>query len=90
MKRAMFFAGGVLWLGFALGFAAFLAQYLGGGAGLQFFGGAPSSGSVLLGLVHVLGLGTAIMICFAIGAGLFARGIVAHSEKESDNAEITK
>ena len=76
MKRAMFLFGGVLWLCFALGFVAFLLQYLTGGAGLQFFGGAPSSsGSVFLGLVHVVGFGTASLICFAIGAGLFARGI---------------
>lgn len=76
MKRAMFFLGGLLWLGFALGFAALLVAYIARGAGLQFFGGPVISGSVLLGLVHLVGLGTAMLICFAIGAGLCARGIV--------------
>jgi uncharacterized membrane protein YraQ (UPF0718 family) len=76
MKRAMFFVGGILWLCFALGFAAFLMQYVSHDAGLQFFGGAPSSGSVLLGLAHLVGFATAILICFAVGVGLFAKGIV--------------
>jgi hypothetical protein len=40
MKRVMFLMGGVLWLCFALGFGAFLVRYIGGGAGLQSFGGA--------------------------------------------------
>ncbi|HWC58560.1 MAG TPA: hypothetical protein VHC44_02625 [Verrucomicrobiae bacterium] len=81
MKRAMFLMGGVLWLCFALGFGAFLVRYISSGAGLQFFGGPPSSGSVLLGLVQVVGFSTAILICFAIGAGLCARGMVG---KEAD------
>ena len=67
--------GGVLWLLFGLGFAAFLVAYISGGAGLQFFGGPVSPESVLLGLVHLVGLGTAILICFAIGVGLCARGM---------------
>jgi hypothetical protein len=82
MKRAMFLTGGVLWLCFALGFAAFLAQYIFQGAGLQFFGGAPSSGSVLLGLAHFFGFGTAVLICFAIGVGLCARGMVGKEEDQ--------
>ena len=76
MNRAMFFIGGLLWLGFALGFAAFLVRYITGGAGLQFSGGPVSSGSVLLGLLHVVGFGTAILLCFAIGIGLCARAVV--------------
>lgn len=76
MKRAMLTIGGVLWLGFALGFAVFLLQYLNGGAGLQFFGPPVSCGSVLLGLVHLTGFATAIFSCFAVGVGLLAHGIV--------------
>ena len=75
--------GGVLWLGFALGFGAFLVQYIGGGAGLQFFGGPVSSGSVLLGLVHLIGFGTAMLLCFAVGIGFCARAVV--SEKGDSN-----
>jgi hypothetical protein len=90
MKRAMFLMGGVLWLGFALGFAAFLVGYIGGGAGLRFFGGPVSSGSVLLGLVHLVGFGTAILLCFAIGVGLCARGIVEKDRKEQDDGKVTE
>lgn len=91
MKRAMFLAGGALWLCFALGFAVFLVMYLGGGAGLQFFGGPVSPGSVLLGLVHLVGLCTAILICFAIGVGLCMRGIAGEKAIEGmSDAEITE
>lgn len=55
-----------------------------GVAGLQVFGGPVSSGSVLLGLVHLTGFVAAIVICFAIGAGLCARGLVSHREHEQD------
>ncbi len=84
----MYLLGGLLWLGFALGFAAFLVGYIGGGAGLQFFGGPVSSGSVLLGLVHVVGFGTAILLCFAIGVWLCARGVVGEKDgKELDGLD---
>jgi len=80
MKRAMFLMGGMLWLCFALGFGFFFMRYIGGGAGLHFFGGPVSSGSVLLGLVHLVGLSTAILICFAIGVGLCARAAVTEKD----------
>lgn len=80
MKRTMFLFGGVLWLCFALGFAAFLVRYISGGAGLQFFGGPVSLGSVLLGLVHLVGFGTMILLCFAIGVGLCAHGMVGRKD----------
>ena len=83
--------GGVLWLCFALGFGAFLVRYIGDGAGLQFFGGPVSSGSVLLGLVHLIGFGTAILLCFAIGVGLCARGTVCEkSNEEANDAKVTE
>ena len=85
MKRAMFFIGGMLWLCFALGFGALLIRYISGGAGVQLFDGPVSSSSVLLGLVHLVGFGAAILLCFAIGAGLCGRGIVAGKQpNESD------
>jgi len=76
MKRAMLLIGGILWLGFAGGFFVFLLQYLSGGAGLQFFGPPVCCGSVLLGLIHLTGFATAIFLCFAVGVGLLAHGIV--------------
>jgi hypothetical protein len=91
MKRAMFIVGGLLWLGFALGFGTFLVRYILAGAGIQFFGGPPTSGSVLLGLVHVIGFATAILICFAIGVGLSAHGIVGgkHDDTRAGTQIIT-
>ena len=87
MKRILLSIGGACWFLFALGFAAFLVQYIAGGAGLQFFRPSVSSGSILLGLVHVVGLCAAIILCFAIGAGLCARGSVRDAdEKKPDRA----
>jgi hypothetical protein len=50
---------------------------------LQFFGPPVSSGSILLGLVHVVGFATAVVLCFAIGAGLCARGIVREDDTKN-------
>jgi hypothetical protein len=79
-KRTFFVIGGSFWFLVAAGFCFFLFDYVNGGAGLQIFRGPVNSGSVLLGLVHVTGFGAAIVICFAIGAGLCARGLIAHRE----------
>ena len=76
MKRALLFSAGLLWFAFALGFGGFMVLYIAQGAGLQFLGPTVSSGSLLLGLVHFVGLATAALICFAIGASLCARAIV--------------
>ena len=80
VKRIMYVVGGIFWLLFSLGFGLILVDYLAGGAGLQFVGGPVSSGSVLLGLVHFTGFVTAVVICFAVGAALCARGLVSHRE----------
>jgi hypothetical protein len=77
MKRGMIFALGLMWFGFALGFGFLLVQYVAQGAGYQFFAPIAFSGSVLLGLVHFVGLCTAVLICFALGCGLCARAVVA-------------
>jgi hypothetical protein len=84
VKRIIYVVGGVFWLLFSLGFGLILVDYIAGGAGLQVFAGPVSSGSVLLGLVHLTGLVVAIIICFAIGAGLCARGLVSYREHEQD------
>ena len=86
MKRAMFLIVGACWFLFALGFGIVLLQYIGEGAGLQFFGWMFSSGSVLIGLVHVVGFVIAAFLCFAIGAGLLARGLV----REREDVENTR
>lgn len=88
-KRVIFVIGGVFWFLFSLGFGFVLVQYVAGGAGLQFFPGPPSSGSLLLGLVHLTGLVAAIVISFAIGAGLCACGLVSDEEQEQDNGRVS-
>jgi len=88
MKRALIFSAGLLWFAFALGFGFFLVQYVAQGAGLQFFVPTISAGSVALGLVQFVGLATAVLICFAIGAGLCASAIVPKDRHENRNAEI--
>ena len=86
MRRVTFLVAGVLWLFFAFGFGFFLLLYLGQGAGLQFFGWMFSSGSVLVGLVYVVGCVVAAFLCFTIGTSLLARGFV----RTGDDCDKTK
>ena len=76
----MFLIAGSCWLLFAFGFVFILLQYIEQGAGLQFFGWMFSSGSVLIGLVHLVGFVIAAFLCFAIGAALLCRGFVKAEE----------
>jgi hypothetical protein len=82
LKRVIYVVGGVLWILFSVGFGVILFKYITGGAGLQSIGGPVSSGSVLLGLVHLTGFVAAAVICFAIGAGLCARGLISVKANE--------
>jgi hypothetical protein len=94
MKRAMFFICGVCWFAFGAGFGLFLLQYAANGAGLQDVGPrwlipgqAVSPGSVLVGLVHVVGLFTLSAFCFVVGIGLCLRGSVSFPENPSGKTE---
>ena len=89
MKRARFLIAGACWLLFALGFGIVLLEYIRQGAGLQFFGWMFSSGSVLIGLVHVVGFVIAAFLCFAIGAVLLARAFV-HAGEDPQKPELKK
>lgn len=82
-RRAIYVVGGMLWFLVSLGFGFILMRYVEGGAGLQFFGGPVSSGSVMLGLAHVTGFIVAAIICFAIGAVWCAHGLVLDRGYES-------
>lgn len=89
MKRIGLLIGGLSGFACALGFAILLLGYISGGSGLQlvglplpFFGEPVSSGSILIGLVHVVGLATASFLCFAVGAGFCAYGIVPQQASE--------
>jgi len=84
MKRAMFLIGGACWLLFAAGFGFFLVLYLTQGAGLECFDSTVSAGSVSMGLVPVVGLVAASVLCFIVGAGLCAHGIVNESQEEAE------
>jgi len=75
---------GILWMLFAFGFLFLLYEYLVQGAGLQLWIPVVSSGSVLVGLVHFVGLCAASLLCLAVGAGCWARGIVKPDTKKEE------
>ena len=85
MKRTLLLLGGLCWLLFAVGFAVFLVQYATDGAGLPFFGLSISSGSIALGVFHVIDISAASLFCFSIGAVMCAQGIVL--KKQTKMAE---
>ena len=74
MKRTIFVMAGFCWFLFALVFVFLLVMYLAAGAGLGLLGLGLSSGSILSGWAHVVGLIMASVVCFAIGAGLCLHG----------------
>lgn len=79
MRAAIFLAGGLCWFGAALFLAICAWYYFTDAAGLQLFPLSISSGSVLVGLIHLLGFGFGAFTCFAIGVGLCAHGLVPPS-----------
>src|SRR5438105_2563106 len=81
MKGAMLVLGGLCWFLFAAGFGWFLVQYVSQGAGWQFGGVGISPGGILIGLVHVVGLSMAVLLCLVVGVGLCVHGLVPHSEE---------
>jgi uncharacterized membrane protein YqhA len=97
MKTVMFIICGLCWFVFGLGFGLFLLQYMAHGAGLQdvgsvlpSFGTAVSPGSVLIGLVHVVGLYMISALCFVIGIGLCSHGISLRRDDNHEKAEHPK
>jgi hypothetical protein len=89
MKRAIFLICGVCWFAFGLGFGFFLLQYAVHGEGLQVivprwpaFGQMVLPGSVLVGLVHVVGMFALSALSFVVGIGLFSRGWVSNRDDE--------
>src|ERR1017187_3665209 len=88
MKRVVFIFCGLCWLGFAVAAGILSWRYLLGGADSQDSVFAlkilspVSSGSILVGLVHLVGFLMLTLLCLAIGAGLFLHGLVAHQSDE--------
>ncbi len=85
----MMVIAGLCWFAAALGFGFLLVQYLAQGAGLQVFGFylGVSSSTVLLGLAHVVGFAAAAFLCFAIGVGFCAHGLVPPPKPEQEVPE---
>jgi hypothetical protein len=88
MKRAMFIFCGLTWFLFGLFVGIFSLGYLVCDTGsrdsveiLQIFSPI-SSGSILVGLVHVVGFFTLAVFCLLIGAGLFLHGLVPAEPNE--------
>jgi hypothetical protein len=86
MKRLGQLIGGLSGFGCAVGFALLLLSYITEGSGLQMiglprelFGDPVSSGSIVVGLVHVVGFAMASFLCFAVGAAFCAHAIVPES-----------
>jgi len=93
MKRVLFLICGLCWFGFGLGFGLFLLQYMAHGAGLQdvgsvvpFFGAAVSPGSILIGLMHFVGLAMISALCFAVGIGLCSHGFSSRGNENHEKA----
>ena len=82
VKKIVLIILGACWLLASLAFLVFLMEYVAEGAGLQFFGWALWSGTVLIGLVHVVGLLLGCGFCFVIGVGLCAHGLVSSRPRD--------
>jgi len=78
IKRTAWMVAGLCWLTFALVFALFFWQYLTENAGLIIFNSGISPINNLIALVHIVGLIMATVICFVLGLGFGAYGLVAH------------
>jgi len=91
MKRLGQLIGGIMGFGCAVGFALLLLSYVTGGSGVQIiglprelFGDSVSSGSIVVGLVHIVGFATASFLCFAVGAVFCAHAIVPESREHPE------
>ncbi len=83
VKRVLLLLFGGLWFLFSMGFVLLLAQYIADGAGSQLSIRLMSSGSVLIGVAHVVGLCAAAVLCFAVGTGLCAHALVRNTRNYS-------
>ena|SRR5947209_16026826 len=82
-RAIVFVVGGLWWFTAAFVLTVFAWSYFAYGAGLPFFTPSVSSGSVLLGLIHLLGFAAGAFLCFAIGTGLCAHGLVPPPQTEA-------
>jgi hypothetical protein len=89
MKRAFILGLGLIWFAFALGFGFFLLQFFvpDHHDPFPFFSLTFFDTSVVLGLVLFFGLCTAVLICFAIGAGLCSQAMIGQDADEKRGPE---
>lgn len=78
IKNVLLVIAGFCWIAAAVVICLFLLRYLAEGAGLQVFDFLLplSSLTVITGVFHFIGFTAAACVCFAIGAGLIAWGVV--------------
>ncbi len=83
MKKTVCLLGSVCWFVFAASFGALVVRYVAEGAGLQFSAWLFSDFSLFIGMVHILGLIFASLVCLVISAGFWVRTfVVADPERK--------
>src|SRR4051812_26260097 len=75
-RQMAMIVGGVCWLSFAVVFAMFAVPGVLQNGGFSVLGLVLSSEASLIGTAHLLGMVAASFICFAVGVGLCACGLV--------------
>ncbi len=78
--RALYFLGGLCWLLIGVGFGLFLLEYMRHGAGVQLFGFIFSTSSVIVGVVHFIGITLAMLMSLAFAIGMCARAFAWNEE----------
>jgi hypothetical protein len=85
IKSIIFLICSGCWVLLALGFLTLVVRYLSEGAGLPFFGWMFSSGSVLIGMVLVIGLFFLAVLCVAVGVAFWIRAFVPAKDQAEHN-----
>lgn len=73
--RALYFLSGLTWLLMSIFFGAVLIRFMQTGAGVQWFAFIFSSASVLLGVIHFVGLVLAMFASLAFGIGFLTSAL---------------
>lgn len=87
MKRVAYLAAGICAFATSIFLALNLISYLNGGAGLQVFLPWISNLGVLLGAVHVVGMGFGAALAFALGIVWCSEGLVPNSKRDAEPEE---
>jgi len=74
---------GVLWLLFSVGFGLALLEYLMEGAGLQLLGWNLCTGTIVVGVIHVIGLAIAAVVCLCVGIWFCSNAVASIGDKKA-------